>query len=79
MALIQSFERVTKERQVVHKPTRCLVSNFIGPGDKRYLQLDTYGSDQREFPEKVSQALQFDEDGARELMKLLKATFPNLA
>jgi hypothetical protein len=78
MALIQSIERVNKSRQVVHKPTRCLASDFIGPGDKRYLQLDTYGSDDREFPEKVSQALQFDETGARALVDLLRSTFPNI-
>lgn len=79
MALIQTIEHVTKDRQVVHKPTRCLASEFIGPGDRKYLQLDTYGSDNREFPEKVSQAMQFDEDGARQLVALIKATFPNLA
>ena len=79
MALIQSFERVTKERQHVHKPTRCHASDFVGAGDKRYLQLDTYGTDDREFPEKVSQAIQLDEESARQLIELIKATFPNLA
>ena len=44
MALVQNIERVTKARQVVHKPKRCLASDFIGPGDKKYLQLDTYHS-----------------------------------
>jgi hypothetical protein len=72
MALIQEIECVTKERQVVHKPTRCLASEFIGPGDKRYLQLDTYGSDDREFPEKVSQAIQLDEDAARKMIDLIE-------
>ena len=66
------------ERQTVHRLTRCLASEFIGPQNKKYLQLDTYGSDDREFPEKVSQAIQFDEDGARELLSLIKATFPSL-
>lgn len=79
MALIQSIERVTKERQTVHRPTRCLASDFIGPDNVRYLQLDTYGSNDREFPEKVSQAIQLDESGARELLRLIHATFPNLS
>jgi hypothetical protein len=79
MALIQRIERVVKERQSVHRPTRCLASEFIGPQNKKYLQLDTYGSDDREFPEKISQAIQIDEEGARELLLLINSTFPNLA
>jgi hypothetical protein len=79
MALIQNIERIVKERQTVHRPTRCLASEFVGPQNKKYLQLDTYGTDDRDFPEKVSQAIQFDEDGARTLLALLKATFPSLS
>ena len=78
MALIQNIERVTKDRQTVHKPKRCLASEFVGPGNKRYLQLDTYGSDNREFPEKVSQAIQLDEEGARQLLAIIRAAFPSL-
>lgn len=78
MALIQNIERVTKERQVVHRVTRCVVSDFIGSGDKRYLQLDTYGSEDREFPEKISQSLQFDEEGARSLLQFIREVFPRL-
>lgn len=79
MALIQTFDRVTKERQAVHKPTRCTYCEFIGPGDKRYLQLDTFGSEDRDFPDKVSQSIQFGEDAARELMEIIKRTFPGLS
>jgi hypothetical protein len=78
MALVQKIERATKDRQTVHRPTRCLASNFIGPQDKRYLQLDTYGSEDRDFPEKISQAIQFNEDGARELLSVIREVFPNL-
>jgi hypothetical protein len=78
MALIRNIGRITKSRQVVHKPTKCLASEFIGRGDKKYLQLDTYGSEEREFPEKISQAIQFDQDGAQELLNLIRETFPNL-
>ena len=79
MALINTIERINKDRQVVHKATRCVASEFIGPGDRRYLQLDTYGSEDREFPEKISQALQFDENGASQLLELIRKTFPDLA
>lgn len=77
MALVSSLERIRKDRQTVHKPTRCLSSVFEEAG-KRYLQLDTYGSDDREHPEKVSQSLQFDEQAASQLLKLIRDTFPHL-
>jgi hypothetical protein len=78
MALITVLERVAKERQTVHKPTRCLASDFIGGDGQHYLQLDTVGSEERAFPEKVSQSLQFGEDGARALLRLIAEAFPSL-
>ena len=78
MALITGLERVTKERQSIHKPTRCLASDFIASDGKRYLQLDTVGSDERAFPDKVSQSLQFDERGAEALLTLIAQTFPGV-
>lgn len=77
MALIQNIERTRKERHEVHKPTRCLASGFTS-GTQRFIQLDTYGSDAREFPDKVSQSLQFDEAAARQLLELIEETFPSL-
>jgi hypothetical protein len=78
MALISVLEEISKERQTVHKATRCLVSDFVGSDGKRYLQLDTFGSEDRAFPAKVSQSIQFDEDGARALKALINKTFPHL-
>ena len=48
MALVQHIERTRKDRQEVHRPTRCLASGFTS-GTQRFIQLDTYGSDAREF------------------------------
>jgi hypothetical protein len=42
------------------------------------LQLDTYGSDERQIPGKVSQSLQFDEHAAQELFSILRRAFPGL-
>jgi hypothetical protein len=78
MALITVLEQVSKDRQDVHKPTRCLVSDFIGSDGKRYLQLDTFGTDERAFPGKVSQSIQLDENVARLLKELIEITFPAL-
>jgi hypothetical protein len=79
MALVSLIEPSVKERQTVHKPTRCLCSSFAGPKGERYLQLDTYGSEDRAMPEKVSQSIQFDRQAAATLLKLIRETFPDLA
>ena len=40
------------------------------------LQLETYGSDDRAIPGKVSQVIQLDEAGARELKRIIERAFP---
>jgi len=78
MALVSSLEPNTKERQSVHRPTRCLYAIVDGPGGERFLQLDTVGSEDREIPDKVSQSIQFDRQAAGQLLQLLQRTFPGL-
>jgi hypothetical protein len=79
MALVSLIEMSHKERQAVHRPTRCLYSVVIADDGQRLIQLDTYGSEDREHPEKISQSIQFDKAGALQLFHLLKQTFPDLA
>ena len=76
MALVESLELIRKERQSVHKPTRCGYSVFRDDQGNRYLQLDTYGTDDRELAGKVSQSLQFNAAIAAELRALIDKTFP---
>jgi hypothetical protein len=78
MALITSISLVSKDRQTVHGPTRCDASTFQTDDGKMVLQLDTYGSNEREFTDKVSQSVQFDEAAAAQLLQLIRTTFPNL-
>lgn len=78
MALIRAIEPITKGRQTLHEETRCCFSVFTDDNGKRYIQLDTYGTRTRQFPGKVSQALQFDEMSARQLQSLIESTFPHL-
>jgi bacterioferritin (cytochrome b1) len=42
------------------------------------LQLDTYGSEDREIPGKVSQSLQLDRRAAEQLMNLIRRSFPGI-
>lgn len=54
------------------------VWKVFGHGIDRRLQLDTFGSDDRENPGKLSQTLQLDERAARELLTVLRQAFPDL-
>ena len=76
MALIhtEQFERVEKSRNSVHKPTLATYTIFTD-GDKKYFQIDTFGTIERLMPEKVSQSIQIDESMARMLIEVLRKEF----
>lgn len=75
MALVKAFRDLgAVDRGHVHGEVECGYATFVQDG-RRYLQVVTYGSSEREFPGKVSQSIQLDEDGARALKKLLEQTF----
>jgi len=86
MALITRFRQVEKSRATLHEPVTCRPvrlavasgwSILDTPGG-RVLQLDTYGSEERELQGKVSQSIQIDEVGAREVLRLVQQAFPEL-
>ena len=78
MALVTEFEEITKQRPKVHGPVRGAYFSFIGGHGRRYFVLETYGSNDREMPDKLSQSIQLDEDGAAHLIRILRQQFPNL-
>jgi hypothetical protein len=77
MALIRDFEERPLEPKRVHDDVVCGYA-ARDVGGRRILQLETYGSADRKMPGKVSQSLQLDEDGARELKRTLELAFPGL-
>jgi hypothetical protein len=78
VALVTEIEASSKQTLTTHKPTRCTYSVLLAPGGKRVFRLDTYGSADREFPEKVSQCLQFTAESAAQLIDLFMHEFPSL-
>ncbi len=72
MALVRKLEPVTKERNSVHGPVDCTYAVFTGDDGKRYLQLDTFGSTNRQIAGKASQSVQFDMDSAAELKRIIE-------
>lgn len=77
MALIAEFLEAHTDRASIHGPVQCGWRVFES-GGVTILQLDTYGSDQRKIPDKVSQTIQLNREGAQVLLSLIRRAFPDL-
>lgn len=77
MALIKEFQQVPSDTQKIHGPVTCGYRTFTIEG-RRVLQLDTYGSADREIPNKISQSVQLDTEGARTLIDIITEAFPDI-
>jgi hypothetical protein len=78
MAFVTRFEQSGRAHGRLHDEVECGYSIFDA-GQARILQLDTYGSVGRARPGQVSQSLQFDEQAAKELLKLIRMAFPGVS
>jgi 5-methylcytosine-specific restriction protein B len=77
VARIVRFFPDPTEGSATHTEVECGWRTVESPSG-RVLQLDTYGSDTRQFKGKKSQSIQIDERAAAELLRLLRSTFPTL-
>jgi hypothetical protein len=71
MARIDQIEEITMSRNSVHGPVQVTYSVFHDVEGNAYLQIDTYGSLDREMPGKKSQSLQFSPAGIQRLREIL--------
>jgi hypothetical protein len=78
MALVTKVDWVPKDRIRLHSETTCHACSYDSPTGEKILQLDTHGSSTRQIIGKVSQTLQFDEAGAKQLLVVVKRAFPQL-
>lgn len=77
MALINEFQQAPSDVQRLHGPVTCGYRAFTVDG-RRILQLDTYGSTERAIPNKISQSVQLDAEGARALLDIIAEAFPDI-
>lgn len=77
MAQIEEFYRTTISSRPHPTKVECGWQP-VRDGGQVYLQLSTYGSDDRQSEKKVSQTIQLDRDRAAELLAILRETFPDL-
>lgn len=75
MALIQVIQKGYKDRDSIHKLTDCNYFIVYDKAGKKYLQFDTYGSDERAIPGKVSQSIQFSPEAIKQLKEILSSEF----
>ena len=75
MAVVTSIEPDDRNFSGQH-PTGLVCRYVVGHSNgQRILQLNSYGSETRDFPDKLSQTLQFDEKSARQLFDVLRTEF----
>jgi hypothetical protein len=71
---INEFDKIIKERNNVHEYVSAKYCSFI-VNSAKYLQIDTYGSNDREFRNKISQSIQIDKEMAERLINIFKNEF----
>lgn len=69
-----NFQRLEKERNIVHSKVAATYSVFEMHGEK-YFQIDSYGNSDREMPGKISQSFQLDKKTAEYLVNLIVKEF----
>ncbi len=75
MALVTKIEKIHKQRAYVHKPVDCTYCTVIDDKGEKYLLLDTYGSDDRQIKDKVSQTIEFNKESALQLLDIIQKEF----
>ena len=78
MALIREFE--ARPNASVGFRSEVLCGYAVGQtrSGLRVLHLETYGSADRAIPGKISQSIELDVDGARQLRAIIDDAFPEL-
>ena len=71
---LENIQKIEKNRNTVHDKVHTVYTVFQANGAK-YVQLDRYGKNDRENPEKISQSIQLDAEAAEFLVNLLKQEF----
>jgi hypothetical protein len=74
MALLSpnKINRVEKDRNSIHQEVECTYTTFIDKDGNKYIQFDTYGSQNRKIKDKVSQSIQLNEKAAMKLIQIIK-------
>jgi hypothetical protein len=75
MAWVTSFESKVGDGKIQPTQLVAYVKVFETEGHRKVLQIDTFGSADREHPKKQSQTLQFGEEAAKQLYEIISHTY----
>lgn len=75
MARIRSIEKIDEAGRLHRSDVDCTYQNVIGDDGTKYVQLTTYGSDNRKSAPKSSQTIHLDQEMALKLIKILAESF----
>jgi hypothetical protein len=73
MALVNNMSKISRNAKVHDEVDATF--NVISKGGKNYVQINTYGSKNREAKGVVSQTIQFSEDAVKQLHEIIQKEF----
>lgn len=71
MALITHLKKGEKDRQSIHDTTECLYYIIHDSENRKYLQINTFGSEKRKDKGTVSQSIQFSPEAIERLKEII--------
>lgn len=71
MALVKNIDHQPMERDSAHSEVECTYDVVVDKEGGRCLQLDTYGSKERQIKGKKSQSIRLTPEGIRQLKEIL--------
>ena len=74
MAIVRKMERSTLDKNSAHTEVDATFSIVESNGEK-FLQIDTYGSKQRQIPGKKSQSIRFSIEAIEQLKEIIDSEF----
>ncbi len=78
MAIVRLIEHQPLQVEPPHKEVAATYAIVRGEGGERCLQIDTYGSADREMPGKKSQSIRLTPEAIAQLRELIDRHFPSL-
>jgi hypothetical protein len=78
MTRISSFVHRPSQREKLHPTEVDCGWHAFEVGGRRIVQLDTFGSGERQMRDKLSQTIQLEREAAAALVTILRREFPGL-
>jgi hypothetical protein len=75
VAIVRELLHRVLEKDSEHTETKCTYSVVTETDGTKFLQIDTYGSAHRKFPDKASQSIRFSKEALQQLRKILAEHF----